>query len=204
MIKYLEDLIQKFKSRIAGVDANPEKWVNQPITKTDLEKDLGQLETSQKNIDKAKNSLQKEREAGRQLVDTLIIKLNQVDKLAEGIHGQEMVKLNDYGIASRKEKTTRPIPSKGRIDYIADDSDGEGFVICLVKLADADHYEIQKGVAADNSTMVLSPPYPFFKTTKKITIVDDDVEKGKRYFYRVRGINNTGAGEWSEPVSRVQ
>ena len=61
-------------------------------------------------------------------------------------------------------------------------------------------------VAATDTTAatVLQPPYPFLKSTKKLLFVDDDVEAGVRYFYRVRGVNATGAGAWSEPVSRVQ
>ena len=39
---------------------------------------------------------------------------------------------------------------------------------------------------------------------RKLSFVDDDVEKGTRYFYRFRGLNSNGSGEWSEPVSRVQ
>jgi len=53
-------------------------------------------------------------------------------------------------------------------------------------------------------TTVLQPPYPFLKSTKKLVYVDDDVEAGVRYFYRVRAVNATGAGAWSEPVSAVQ
>ncbi|HRH48838.1 MAG TPA: fibronectin type III domain-containing protein [Panacibacter sp.] len=52
--------------------------------------------------------------------------------------------------------------------------------------------------------LVLQPPYSHYKTTKKLTFTDDDVKRGQRYFYRVRGLDRNGYGEWSEPVSRVQ
>ena len=35
-------------------------------------------------------------------------------------------------------------------------------------------------------------------------VVDDDVVSGSRYFYRVRGVNTSGPGPWSEPVNAVQ
>ena len=90
------------------------------------------------------------------------------------------------------------------ITSIVDDSDGEGFVVTWLSVPEADHYEIEKGVAAAITDMVLAPPFPFLKSTSKITITDDDVEKGRRYFYRVRAVNAAGTGEWSEPVNRVQ
>lgn len=204
MIKYILDMIQQLKSRKAGMTANPDKWKNQPVSPTDLENYVTQLETASAEIDKAEALLQQKRENGRQLVETLSKKVKQVDSLATGIHADEPVKLNEYGIAAKKAKTSRSVPPKASIKSIVDDSDGEGFVVILKKLPTADHYEIEKGVSTDNSVMVLPPPYPFLKTTTKITIVDDDIIKGKRYFYRVRGVNTAGPGEWSEPVSRVQ
>lgn len=204
MIKYISDLIQLLKSRIAGMNANADKWTNQPVAKADLEDYVKQLETDQDEIDKAAAVLQQKREASRQLVENLTRKLKQVDNLAMGIHAEEAVKLGEYGITLRKEKSSRSVPGKAIISSITDDADGEGFVISLTKLNEAEHYEIEKGVATDNSSLVLAPPYPFLKTTTKLTFVDDDIIKGKRYFYRARGINATGPGEWSEPVSRVQ
>jgi hypothetical protein len=47
--------------------------------------------------------------------------------------------------------------------------------------------------------MVMAPPYSFLKSTSKITITDDHIEKGRRYFYRVRVVNARGCGEWSKP-----
>ena len=61
------------------------------------------------------------------------------------------------------------------------------------------------GVLTPGSNVtVLQPPYPFLRSNEKLQIVDDDVVSGNRYFYRARGVNATGPGEWSEPVSAVQ
>jgi len=35
-----------------------------------------------------------------------------------------------------------------------------------------------------------------FKTTRKISFVDDDVVKGQRVFYKVRAVNPAGVGPW--------
>jgi hypothetical protein len=59
-------------------------------------------------------------------------------------------------------------------------------------------------VAADAADVNTIPAFLHLATSRKLKYTDDAVEKGKRYFYRIRAINNQGAGEWSEPVSRVQ
>jgi hypothetical protein len=52
--------------------------------------------------------------------------------------------------------------------------------------------------------MVMAPPYHFLKDTSKTTISYDDIEKGRRYFYRIRVVNARGCCEWSKPENRVQ
>jgi hypothetical protein len=83
------------------------------------------------------------------------------------------------------------------------ESDGIGFVVNAQTLDYADTYEYERGMgkAEDGNTI---PAFTHLLSTKKSKIVDDDVIKGTRYFYRYRGINSNGNGEWSEPVSRVQ
>lgn len=204
MVKYISDVIAELKSRMAGMQANADKWANLAVTATEIEDFIKQLEAQSVKIDMAEATLQKEREAGRRLAETFTLKQKQVDSLAYGIHAEETIKLADYGLSTRKPGSTKPVPAKGVIASITDDSDGIGFVVSWNTLANAEFYEIEKGVAANTSDLVLQPPYPFLKTTTKTTLVDDAVDKGRRYFYRVRGVNATGTGEWSEPVNRVQ
>jgi len=123
--------------------------------------------------------------------------------LAIGFHSTSELKLSDYGIESRKTATAKEIPEKAVITSIIDDNDGEGFILTVTYITDADYYEWQKLIGTNGEDLV-NPPYPFFKTSKKTTFVDDDVPRGKRCFYRVRGVNATGVGEWSERVSKVQ
>ena len=204
MVKYISDVITELKSRSAGMQTNAEKWTNQTVTAAELDDYVKQLEAQSLKIDTAEATLQKEREAGRRLAETLTLKQKQVDSLAYGIHAEETIKLTDYGLSTRKPNSSKPIPAKAVLTSIVDDADGVGFVVTWASLTNADYYEIEKGLAANTSDLVLQPPYPFLKTTTKTTLVDDAVEKGRRYFYRVRGVNATGTGEWSEPVNRVQ
>jgi Asp-tRNA(Asn)/Glu-tRNA(Gln) amidotransferase A subunit family amidase len=204
MIKYIQSIINEFKSRIAGMKANPEKWTNQEVTVTIVEGYIKDLEDQSETIEAAESALQKARDAGHKLEESLLVKLKQVDNLAYGIHATETVKLGDYGLSVRKAGSSKPVPGKCMISSIVDDADGEGFVVSWGTIAEADHYEIEKGVAAAITDMVLAPPYPFLKSTSKTTVTDDDIEKGRRYFFRVRAVNAAGSGEWSEPVNRVQ
>lgn len=204
MIKYIQTIINELKSRVAGMKANPEKWTNQEVTVTMVEGYIKSLEDQSAAIEAAESALQKARDAGRKLEESLQVKQKQIDNLAYGIHAAEPVKLSDYGLTVRKSAGSRPVPVKCMITSIVDDSDGVGFVVTWLSVPEADHYEIEKGVAAAITDMVLAPPFPFLKSTSKITITDDDVEKGRRYFYRVRAVNAAGSGEWSEAVNRVQ
>jgi hypothetical protein len=96
------------------------------------------------------------------------------------------------------------VPEKGVIRNVSDDFDGEGFIVEWEKLAKTDSYEIERGIAANAADVNTIPAFTHLVTVRKTKYTDDDVAKGTRYFYRIRGINSKGAGEWSEPVSRVQ
>lgn len=200
----MSNVIQLLKKKLGGMKANADKWLNQPVTITAMEGYITQMEAAEAKIDNAAHALQQARDEGRNLAEEITVKIGQVDSLAEGIHALELVKLPEYGIEVRKGKTSKPVPFKAVIHSIADEPDGVGFIITFNKLTDADHYEVEKGVAANADDKTLAPPYPFLKSTSKTVVYDDDIAKGKRYFYRVRGINAAGAGAWSEPVSRVQ
>lgn len=204
MLKYIQQAIGAIKQRVAGMKANEADWTTQKTKVADIEKMVTDLEAQGAKVDAAENALIKEREIARKLVDSCNAKLKNLDNLIYGIHGEETVKLADYGLGLRKPASLKPVPGKVVITSIRDDDDGEGFVVTWNSVDDASRYEIEKGVAPDTSTIVLAPPYPFLKSTTKTTLTDDDVVKGRRYFYRVRALNSSGAGEWSEPVYKVQ
>ena len=111
----------------------------------------------------------------------------------------------DYKIKERKPGEKKPAPEKGMIATMKDDVDGEGFILEGKAIAHADKYEWQKAAAANVSDTSVPPAsYVTFKINGKIKFVDDDVQRGVRYFYRYRGLNATANGEWSDGVSSVQ
>jgi hypothetical protein len=204
MVKYISNLVIILKGKISGMKDNAEKWQSLPVTIVEMEGYVKKLEEAEARIDTAANELRQARAAGRNLAAEINLKAGQVDSLAEGIHALELVKLSEYGIGTRKGKSSKPVPGKAIISSIADEFNGAGFIVTFIKLAHADHYEVERGVAPNADDKVLETPFPFLKSTTKTIVNDDDVEKGKRYFYRVRGVNAAGHGAWSEPVSRVQ
>ena len=146
----------------------------------------------------------------QQVIDTARTKvlsfqplINKATKVAVGIHADEELKLSDYGIKSRKAASAKSLPEKAVISKIEDDFDGEGFILTVTNIVEAEYYEWQKAIGTNGEDLVNSP-FPFFKTSKKTNFVDDEVPRGKRCFYRVRGVNTAGTGEWSEAVSKVQ
>ena len=204
MVQYISDVILSLKSKVAGMVANAAKWQNQQVNVEELEGYIVQLDKIQIDIDAAETALQQKREAGRKLTEVVLQKIKQVDSFAVGIHFNETTKLAEYGIESRKGKSSKAVPTKAIITSVTDEANGDGFVVTFQKLVDADHYEVEKGVSPGAGDKVLAPPFPFLKSTSKTVVNDTEVEKGRRYFYRVRGVNATGVGEWSEAVSRVQ
>jgi len=206
MTKYITDLIDTLKERKAGIKKNLVLWKDLPVTEKIVEDAVKELQTIDDEITDLIDALQQKRMQARTLVKAKETGLlAQTDSLAIGLHTADPTKLNEYGIKLRKPAEAKPLPAKSVIDSITDDDDGEGFVITIVSQGEIpDFFEIEKGMAPNADDKVLAPPYPFYKATKKLTITDDDVLKGKRYFYRVRAVNATGAGEWSEAVSRVQ
>jgi hypothetical protein len=101
-------------------------------------------------------------------------------------------------------KETIPAPTKILIPKLEDDTDGEGFIVSTQTDPHADYYEWQKGTGTNAADANTIPELKNFKTTKKISFVDDEVVKGVRTFYRVRAANTNCVGPWSEAVGRVQ
>jgi len=205
MTKFIQDLILKLRAIKNGMTLNAAQWVGQPIATVDIDNAITDLEGADNAIEAAKDTLQQKRTDGRTEVKTKEDGIySQAVNLATGIHNSDQVKLNEYDIKLRAPGVPLPIPQKAVIASIKDDDDGIGFKMKVQVLADATSYEWQKGEAPQPNQTSLPTPYPFWRTTTKTTVVDDDVTAGTRYFYRVRGVNSTGPGEWSEPVSHVQ
>lgn len=204
MTKYINDLVTELKDLKKGIGINAALWARMPVTEAQLQTAIDALETQDVAIDSAAVALQQQRTFGRNITEQYKPLAAQTENLASGILATNTEKLLDYGIKLRKDASTIPVPAKAMIASIIDDYDGEGFIVTYQSLENADSFEVEKGMAPTPDVLVLQPPYSHYKTTKKLTFTDDDVKRGQRYFYRVRGLNRNGYGEWSEPVSRVQ
>jgi len=205
MKKYLEEILGEITRVEQGITANPTDWTNQPVTLaqiTALKTDLTHCATE---IESAEAAALGARHAGlSKNLDAQKV-YERVTNLAYGIYATDPDKLAEYGIKPKKDRSKIPPPTSILAIEITDDTDGEGFSLILTaKDPVALNYEWQKGQGLDPKDMHTIPDMSFFKFTTKIQIVDDNVIKGIRYFYRVRALNRNGQGPWSEPVSRVQ
>lgn len=210
MTKYIEEQIDELKKRKNGIVKNADKWVNMPVTIDIIDDGIKKLEDLDKSIDDGLQLVQQRRELARKEIEEQKKTIDQIDNFAFGLHKENPEKLNEYGLSAQSQKgagggsKNHSVPAKVVIDSIVDDYDGIGFIVQLSKTEGAEYYEVQRGRSDDPKTLVLAPPYPFLRTVKKLKFTDDDIVKGQRYFYCVRAVNRNGAGEWSEPLSRVQ
>jgi len=205
MQKNIQELINELKDLKKGVHTHATQWAGLPVNEAKLDEAIAELQTKGNAIDDAKALVSQTQLDGREAIEKYTPLAVQTSTLAEGIHTNEQGKLVDYNLAmvttGRKAKT---IPAKAMIESITDDYDGIGFILKMQSLDQAEGFEIEKSDPVESTTLVLAPPYTHLKNITKIIYTDDDVLKGKRYFYRVRGYNRKGYGEWSEAVSRVQ
>jgi hypothetical protein len=214
MLKYLQVVWDRLSGQKAGISNNSAAWTGQPDTPLTVQGDMDALVAKNGEVDSLEDQLSQKRAEARTLASDLTDKADATELRARGIHATEPGKLQEYNISLPADAQNKPVPAKAVIKKIEDDDDGIGFKIKIQNLPYAEFFEVQRGrIPADSPfpqpiptppPTVLQPPYPFLRSTKKQVIVDDDVEAGVRYFYRVRGVNATGPGEWSEPVSAVQ
>jgi hypothetical protein len=114
----------------------------------------------------------------------------------------------DFGIVDDTKnvaaKGESSIPEKGVIKSIRNDDDGVGFVVEGTALANTQFYEWERGEGKPEDEAATTVPMGHLRSVRKVKIVDDEVKTGIRYFYRYRGVNAQGAGDWSTVISGVQ
>lgn len=206
-LNYVTAIINRFKAFKTGITNNATTWTGQPDTPTTIQAHIDTLETADAEILALENQLDQKRMALKVLVQTHAEAADVIERRVKGLHASSPDKWIEYGIANPANEAARgqrQVPNKGMIKEVIDDYDGVGFIVSWDKLPDSETYEVERGIAANASDINTIPPFIHLVTLRKTKYTDDDVEKGKRYFYRIRGINARGAGEWSEPVSRVQ
>lgn len=204
MLKVVRKLIDGLSDLAKGMKANSGIWANQVVTEPQVQAAIADLQAKSDAVEAAERALDRARLELNATVEKHQLIETQVEKLAEGIHAAEPHKLVDYNMDLPSARKAKAAPAKTVVDKIEDDDDGVGFVVVFQPLADAEGFEIERSEGQPADTLVLAPPYKFLRTIQKLKFTDDDVEKGKRYFYRARAYNRRGYGAWSEPVSRVQ
>jgi hypothetical protein len=204
-ITYLKIIIDRLKTQKAGFTNNATAWVGQTESPATTQVHIDELELLDDEISALKIKLKQKLSAARKLaLQKNNVAIAQEFKI-KGIHADTKEKWAAYGVAkpAAKIKGSKPVPTKGIIKKIINDLDGEGFIIKANTLKDAYTYEFEKGFS-ENASNIYVPALTHFRTSLVTKITDNAVEKGVRYFYRCRGVNAKGAGEWGEAVSCVQ
>ena len=200
MFRILQAVYDRVTALKNGIVANLTAWAGQPDTPATLEALLQRLRDKDAEIKALEVLLHDKRDEARTLAAEINASADQTERRAGGIHAADTKRLADYNIpvpgASTANRQAAQVPQKAVLRKIADDDDGQGFIVRFDKLDDAKHYEVER--AEGDGPMV------FLRTTTKTKFTDDDVKPNVRYHYRVRGVNARGAGEWSEPVSAIQ
>ncbi len=204
MIKYLTDAATHLKELKDGVVKNIALWANTGITAETIQRWIDNLTTKETEVEELKTQVSVKLAEARDLQTSAEKYADKIENFALGFHSEDSAKLIEYGIQLRKEAKAKPAVTKKPVITLQDDTDGVGFILSIQADPDADMYEWHKGVAADPSKLDVIPAMTILKTTRKTSFVDDDVQKGQRVFYKVRGINSISEGPWSEPVSKVQ
>jgi hypothetical protein len=197
-------LNDRLKGLRSGMLRNPDKWADHEITADAVQQRIDGLAARETELNDLKEQLALKQAEARELQTTEAKFISKLENFVFAYHTETPEKLIEYGLQPRKEAKPKPALTKKLMVNIQDDTDGEGFILTTQVDADAEMYEWYKGIGADPTKTDVIPAMTLLKTTKKITFVDDDVVKGQRVFYKVRAVNSTSEGPWSEPVSRVQ
>lgn len=204
MIKYIAEIIARLTGMKAGMEKNAAVWQNQTETPAKVQEKIDLLNATETSLEKMKEELGTKQAEAHTICDECSDYANRLESIAIGLEGSSVEKLNPYGISLRKASEKKAAPYKTLLPHLEDDTDGIGFIVSTQSDPDALHYEWQKGIAADASKTDVIPEMKFLTITTKSSFVDDDVPKGVRVFYRVRAVNRSGYGPWSEAVSKVQ
>ncbi len=207
MFKLLQVVYDRILALKNGLSANLARWKDQPDTPATLDGLLTQIQQKNQEIKALEVALRERREEARELARTLTAAAEQIERRASGIHATDIERLADYDVPVPgvvPERRAATVPEKAVLRQITDDDDGHGFVLRHDKLDTADHYELERGHSPADRPNERPAALAFLRTTKKLKNVDDDVQTGIRYWYRVRGVNRRGPGEWSEVVSAIQ
>ncbi|MBI5216199.1 MAG: fibronectin type III domain-containing protein [Ignavibacteriae bacterium] len=188
-----------------GIEKNVDRWNGQPDTVDSVKADLTALENADNEIANLEQQLLQRRIAARELCQQIETKADETELRMKGIHANEREKWIEYGSEfTSPERQASVQPSMPLTLTIKDDLDAQGFIIALErKDENGEYYLFEKGMSADTKATAPTSWQPLAEIPR-ISTIDDNVEPGVRYFYRVRASNNKGKGPYSNVVSRVQ
>ncbi|MCX6158385.1 MAG: fibronectin type III domain-containing protein [Ignavibacteriae bacterium] len=205
MKKYILETLNRLNAFLQGMKKNPTDWTGEPVKSTDVQSSITDLTTKGEAIDAAESASVIARHSGSLQNSESKSLLSQCETFAYAIYANQPDKLAEYGMKPRKDPSKIPPPTEVLAVVLEDDSDAEGFLIGIkARDKNADSYEWQKGQSLVSTDLTNIPQLFYFKTTSKISFIDDNIIKGVRYFFRVRAANRNGYGPWSEAASRVQ
>jgi hypothetical protein len=198
----LNEFFTKFKS---GLTANAVDWAGEPETPAIMQAHLDDIAAADADVEAAIITLSQKRTASRAVRDSKTDVRGTLNNRVKGIYPDNFVKWPEFGVTVPvTDAPDRTAPTYQHNVNIIDDTDGQGFILSIQKDNLADYYEWEKGQSANPSDTNTIPPLTAWRTNNKIKLVDDEVDPGLRYWYRVRSVNNHGVGPWSEAASRVQ
>jgi hypothetical protein len=203
-LKYIQKTYNRRSKQMNGIEKNADRWTGQPDSVDSVKADLTALEASDNRISNLEQQIIQERAAARELCHQIETKADETERRMKGIHANEKEKWIEYGEESAQERQPTVKPQMPLTLTIKDDTDGQGFVITLEKKDEnGEYYLFEKGSSTDTKA---SQPVAWASLAEipRITTIDDNVESGVRYFYRVRASNRKGKGPFSNVVTRVQ
>jgi hypothetical protein len=204
MLGYITKLRNRFAQLLNGVTTHPAKWTGQAESPITIQANINQLDLIQKEITQKETELILKKKEARKIEKNLTPIADGIKTKAIGFHNSEPVELQSYGIKLRKAKEKKAVPDKKLGPVIEEDVDGIGFKISTQFDPLAEHYEWEKGESDDPKDLNHIPDLKLFKSTSRISFIDNEIEAGVRYFYRVRAVNRRGKGVWSAVANKIQ
>lgn len=202
---YVEHQIESLEKKKAGIVANPDDWTDTGITALTVQAEIDILLLAKKKVIDNEILLRNCRIAARKAAETGKVEDDLLVLKVKGIYAANTDKWAEYGVDAHDAITARKeaVPAKGMIKSIESGSDEDGFIVQGKAIEGIDVYEWQRGAGSVTDPNII-PVFVHLITNKKCKLIDDDVQKGVRYFYRYRGYNIHGFGEWSDPSSKIQ
>ena len=204
MLNYLQKVKDELTGLKTGVSGHATEWTGQAETPATIQADIAALDTMDAEYAALKNQLFLKGKAGRLLQKNTQLVCDTIVAKAIGFHKAHPDELNSYGIKVPQPKEKRPVPSAVLVPVIKDEDDGIGFMVSTQVDPDAEVYEWERGIGANPADTETIPKMLLYQHTIKTNFIDEEVDKGVRYFYRVRATNANGDGPWSTIQSKVQ